>query len=856
MLSRLLALCCALALTGSAFGQGQAPYFITQPEGVSAHVGASVTLSAVVGGDGPFTYQWRRNNVAVPGATAASYTFTARVAESNGLFPDAGVYVLHVTNATPTTAQSQPAGIHISKRPQTITFELPSAVIASGSGVRLNATATSGLTVAFTLVSGAATVSGGILTGSGDVVVRANQAGDSTWAAAEAVSRTISFVAGALSPFLTSPPTDVTATAGTSITLRTAAIGTPTPALQWQKDGAPIAGATTNALTLANLTLADTARYTVTATNLLGTVAASAQVTVRAAPVFTAAPVATTVAAGDPVTLTAAVTGFPAPTFQWRRNGTAIAGATRAAHTIPAAAATDAGTYDVVATNALGSATSAAAALTVTTRNFAGTYVGRFAGPNGHVALLVRANRSAVFLGYLPAVDRGPAAATLATTALAATTFTVELNGSFSVRVPTLDAAAPTVTLRGTVDDVAGTAAGTIEGLAATFDAARIANPATPVAAAGFYSLALVGSAAGRGYALVAPDGQTLVVTAGGTTPDGAAATLAADGRFTAVTGAGATVELAFAANTVRGTARTAAGATGTLLGAGEGLAGIEHLVNLSVRSIAAPAAPLITGFVISGTATKQVLIRAAGPSLARAPFNVAGALADPTLQLFRGSAVVAQNNDWGNPLQGAPNAAAITAAATAAGAFPFPAGSADAALLATLQPGPYTVQVGGGTGIALAEVYEVNAANEAFGARRLVNLSARGLVAPDQPQIAGFVIGGTAPQRVLVRGIGPTLGTAPFNVAGALPNPQLTLFRGNTAVKTNDDWFRDADAAAIRDAAVRAGAFALGATSLDAALLLYLEPGTYTAQVSGPANANAANSTGITLVEVYEVAP
>ena len=854
MLSRLLATCLALALPGAAFAQGQAPYFITQPEGVATLVGNTVTLSAVVGGDGPFTYQWRRDNAAIPGATNSSYSFTARVADSNGLYPDAGVYILYVTNPTPTTAQSQPVGISVSKRPQTIAFEMPSAVVASGSGVRLSATASSGLAVTFTLVSGAATVSGGILTGSGDVVVRANQAGDSTWAAADAVSRTISFVAGALSPFLTSTPADTVATAGTSLTLRTSAIGTPAPALQWQKDGVAIAGATTNAFTLANLTLADTARYTVTATNLLGTVSASAQITVRAAPVFTTAPAATTVAAGDPVTLSAAATGFPAPTYQWRKNGTAIAGATRAAHTIAAAATTDAGNYDVVATNTLGTATSAAAALTVTTRNFAGTYIGRFAGPNGNVALLVRTDRSAVFLGYLPAVDRGPAATTLATTALAATAFTVELNGTFRARVPTLDAAATPVTLRGTVDDATGTAAGTIDGLAATFDATRIAPPATPSAAAGVYSLALVGSANGRGYALVAPDGQTLLVTAGGNTPDGVAATLAAGGRLAATTGAGATVDLAFANNTVRGTARTSAGgAAGTILGAGEGLAGVEHLVNLSVRSITAPAAPLITGFVISGTVPKQVLIRAAGPALARAPFNVAGALPDPTLQLFRGTAVVAQNNDWGQPAQGA---AAITAAATAVGAFPFQAGSTDAAIITTLSPGPYTVQVGGGTGVALAEVYEVLAANETFGARRLVNISARGLVSPDFPQIAGFVVGGTAPQRVLIRGIGPALGGAPFEVAGALPNPQLTLFRGTTAVKTNDDWFRDPEAAAIRDTALRAGAFALGATSLDAAMVLYLEPGAYTAQVTGPANANAANSTGIALVEVYEVAP
>jgi len=253
---------------------------------------------------------------------------------------------------------------------------------------------------------------------------------------------------------------------------------------------------------------------------------------------------------------------------------------------------------------------------------------------------------------------------------------------------------------------------------------------------------------------------------------------------------------------------------------------------------------------VIAGTASKQVLIRAAGPALAAAPFNVAGALADPTLQVLRGATQVGQNDNWGTP---AANATTVAAAATRAGAFPFRAGSDDAALVATLTPGAYSVVVGGGTGTVLAEIYEVLQNNETPGSRRLVNVSARGSVAPGTPFIAGFVIGGPGPQRVLVRGVGPTLAGAPFNVAGTLSNPQLTLLRGTATVKANDDWFRDPEAATIREAAARAGAFALGASSADAAMLLHLEPGAYTAQVSGPANANAANGSGIVLLEVYE---
>jgi hypothetical protein len=120
---------------------------------------------------------------------------------------------------------------------------------------------------------------------------------------------------------------------------------------------------------------------------------------------------------------------------------------------------------------------------------------------------------------------------------------------------------------------------------------------------------------------------------------------------------------------------------------------------------------------------------------------------------------------------------------------------------------------------------------------------------AGDVTLIASFVINGTAPQRVLVRGIGPTL--AAFAVAGALPNPTLTLSRGATTVKTNDDWFRDPDAALINATAVKVGAFPLPAQSPDASMLLYLDPGAYTAQVTASGN---TTGTGIALVEIYEV--
>jgi len=118
----------------------------------------------------------------------------------------------------------------------------------------------------------------------------------------------------------------------------------------------------------------------------------------------------------------------------------------------------------------------------------------------------------------------------------------------------------------------------------------------------------------------------------------------------------------------------------------------------------------LTVGFTIAGSTPKTVLIRAIGPTLG--DFGVPGTVADPQLTLFNSTSVkLAENDNWSVPLGPAPAAPALTAAFTSVGAFALPATSRDAALLTTLPPGGYSVQVTGvatTTGTALVEVYEV----------------------------------------------------------------------------------------------------------------------------------------------------
>lgn len=266
-----------------------------------------------------------------------------------------------------------------------------------------------------------------------------------------------------------------------------------------------------------------------------------------------------------------------------------------------------------------------------------------------------------------------------------------------------------------------------------------------------------------------------------------------------------------------------------------------SRLMNVSVRSAAGTGEQtLIVGFRIEGTGTKRVLLRGVGPTLAQ--LNVLGALADPQLKLFDSAGVQTnQNDDWGG-------GADLVAAFTQVGAFALPAASKDAALLLALPAGPNTAHVTStsGGGVALIEAYD---ADTGLPTARLINISARTQVGlGENILIAGFVIDGTASKTVLIRGVGPGLVQFGLSATAVLTDPQLRLFSGaGQSLQENNDWGGGAD---LTSAFARVGAFALPATtSKDAALLVTLSPGGYTAQVSG-----TGNTTGVALIEVYEV--
>ena len=285
-------------------------------------------------------------------------------------------------------------------------------------------------------------------------------------------------------------------------------------------------------------------------------------------------------------------------------------------------------------------------------------------------------------------------------------------------------------------------------------------------------------------------------------------------------------------------------------------------LVQSSTRAFVGPGdLELIGGFVLSGTAPKTMLLRAAGPAL-RA-FGVRDALPAASLALYSGSTLMASNINW----SAQPNATAVATAAAQVSAFAFTPGSADAALLVTLAPGSYTAIMSGAGGVigsGLLEAYEVGAAN------RTINLATRGYVGSGEKQMfSTFYVSGASgtTKRILVRVLGPSL--EKIAVKSPLNDPFMEIYNaaGDLILK-NDDWSTGAGQTAnarddfkpnvtyYNEKQIAATGLAPG-NRREPCLMMDLPPGSYTVIVTPfELLPEEPASPGVGLVEVYEINP
>jgi uncharacterized delta-60 repeat protein len=279
-----------------------------------------------------------------------------------------------------------------------------------------------------------------------------------------------------------------------------------------------------------------------------------------------------------------------------------------------------------------------------------------------------------------------------------------------------------------------------------------------------------------------------------------------------------------------------------------------SRFVNLSTNVNVDNTRPIISGFVITGSEPRSVLLRAVGPGLSGMVSSTL--LTNPRLDLYENvtGRLVLSNTGWGS-------SQSLRTLFARLGAFALVDNSADAAAVITLSPGIYSIIVSdaanGTGGTVLAEIYDASG-DPGQGAARLFNLSSRGVItATNTSLIGGFVITGNTPKRVLIRGIGPAL--ASQGVAGVIADPIVSVFNSTSVfLAQNNDWqtpltvstsYPAATGAEIAAAATATGAFALPSGGKDAAVLITLAPGVYSAVVVG-----AGGATGATMVEIYEV--
>jgi hypothetical protein len=358
-------------------------------------------------------------------------------------------------------------------------------------------------------------------------------------------------------------------------------------------------------------------------------------------PTATSQPQSQIIPVGATVVFKFAASGSPNPTYQWYFNGSPLA-ATQPTLSVSGASAANAGGYYCVATNAAGSVRSATATLVVSGTNDIGRLV------NISCRSLVGTGANLMIAGIVVGGAGTSGSEGLLIRASGPALAKYSVPGTLTD--PQLSIFSGSSELDSN-DGWGGRAA--ISGAAAQVNAfawtsaASLDSALLETLGAGAYTAQIVGASGDTGVALV----EVYDTTPAGTyTPS------------------------------------------------------LPRLVNISARvEVGTGGNILIAGFVIGGSTSRTVLIRASGPALI--PFGVPGTLPDPQLELYSGSNVIAGNSGWG----GDP---AIESAAESVNAFSWlDSSSTDSAILVTLPPGAYTAQISGAsgdTGVALVEVYEV----------------------------------------------------------------------------------------------------------------------------------------------------
>lgn len=337
------------------------------PGGSTVNYGETISLSPSIFGTQPMTFQWKKGGVNVAGATSATYS------KNNATTADSGQYTLTATN-TVGAVTSQPVTISVNPATLPTIYNLggPQTLVYGGS---FNFYPSVGGTqpMTFQWQKDGVAISGATLSYYGKnsltpadtglyALVATNGAGTVT---SQIVNVTVN---AAVLPSISGLGGDQTLASGANLSLYPSVSGSEPVTYQWKKDGIAISGANSSYYSRFNLTPADSGQYTLTATNSVGAVTSAAAVitvSVAIAPTITNLPVNLTVNYGDSISLNAAVAGTEPITYQWKKDGVVIAGATSSYYSKSNATPADAGLYALTATNQVEPVTSLAVGVTI-----------------------------------------------------------------------------------------------------------------------------------------------------------------------------------------------------------------------------------------------------------------------------------------------------------------------------------------------------------------------------------------------------------------------------------------------------------------------------------------------------------
>ena len=342
------------------------PTITTQPVGATTIEGNSVTLSAAASGSAPLTFQWSKDGLPIPGATGTSLVL------NNLRVADSGNYVFTASNPAARVA-SEVATVLVNLAPPVILAQPLSQTILVGESATFTVAAGGSAPFTYQWRKNGVEIAGATGPSYTIPTLRLSDVGSYTVVVSNGAGSVVSNPATLIvtttpvAPSITTQPASTTVIAGNPAQFTVTVAGSSPLSYQWFKQGVAIAGATGATYTIANVNAADAGSYTVSATNVAGSVTSNpAVLTVITPPLVVTQPLSQTVNAGSAVTFTVVANGTAPLTYQWRKNGSEIAGATAATLNLANVQAADAGVYSVVVGNGGGSATSAGATLTVT----------------------------------------------------------------------------------------------------------------------------------------------------------------------------------------------------------------------------------------------------------------------------------------------------------------------------------------------------------------------------------------------------------------------------------------------------------------------------------------------------------